>query len=264
MGIPSILFYRFVFSVIFLLPFFIIYAKYTKWSNELLGFLICTGIFFAITSMGLIVSYSYISSGVATTIHFLYPVLTAAIMMYIFNDKKSHIFLIITLLSFIGVLFLCWTNAGNLNFWGISYSLITVVTYALYIVGIDIFELKKISPLLVTFCILFVGAIIFGIYALSTTGIEPICSPMEWKNLIVLAFFLTVLSDYALILAIEFAGSTISAILGVMEPVIAVCMGVLIFNELFTAYSAIGLILVLISIVIAIVLTPEQITKYYK
>ena len=228
-----------------------------KVNLRIFGFLFVLAVVFAMTSLGLIWSYSYIPSGVTTTIHFLYPILVAIIMIFCFKEKKSLLLLVATLLSFVGVLFLCWSEEGVLNILGIVLALITVVTYALYIVGVGKFGIEKINPLIVTFYMLFFGTILFGIYAFTTTGIEPIKNSSEWVNLIILAFLPTVISDFSLILAIKYAGSTISAILGVMEPVVAVCMGVCFFNEAFTLYSIVGLLLVIFAVVIVILLVPQ-------
>jgi drug/metabolite transporter (DMT)-like permease len=255
MGIPSILFYRFLFSAIIMAPVCCLSGN----KNIRVGFrnfavLFILAVFYACTSLGLIWSYSYIPSGVTTTVHFLYPVLVAFIMMFFFKEKKSLSVLFSALLSFAGVALLCWGDADRtLELSGVYIALTTVITYALYIVGVNKFGLDRIHSLVVTFYVLSFCAIFFGIYALLSTGIEPVRQGMEWFNLIVLAFLPTVVSDYALIVAIKYAGSTVSAILGVMEPVVAVCMGVLFFSEHFSLYSFLGLFSVLFAVVTVVV-----------
>ena len=43
----------------------------------------------AITSFSLIIAYQNIASGVASTIHFMYPLVVALAMMFFFREKKS-------------------------------------------------------------------------------------------------------------------------------------------------------------------------------
>jgi drug/metabolite transporter (DMT)-like permease len=255
MGIPSILFYRFLFSSIIMAPICLLGNKNIKVGFHNFTVLSLLAAFYACTSLGLIWSYSYIPSGVTTTIHFLYPILVAVIMMFLFKEKKSAFVFFSALLSFAGVALLCWGDTGEtLKPAGVYIALTTVITYALYIVGVNRFGLNRIHSLVVTFYILSFGAIFFGAYALLSTGIEPIHSGTAWLNLIILAFLPTVVSDFALIVAIKYAGSTVSAILGVMEPVVAVCMGVWFFSEHFNLYSFFGLLLVLSSVVTVITL----------
>ncbi|MDR0725664.1 MAG: DMT family transporter [Prevotellaceae bacterium] len=259
MGIPAILFYRFLFAAIAMTPVCLFLNRSMNVGFRNFAVLFVLAIFYAGTSVGLIWSYSYIPSGITTTIHFLYPILVAFIMMYCFGEKKSAFIFFPALLSFAGVAFLCWNDTNiTLKLLGVYIALATVVTYALYIVGVNKFGINRIHPLIVTFYILSFGAVFFGIYALLTSGIEPIHSSKEWFNLIVLALLPTVISDYALIVAIKYAGSTISAILGVMEPVVAVCMGVCFFAERFNLYSFIGLFLVLSAVIMTIISRMEN------
>jgi drug/metabolite transporter (DMT)-like permease len=58
---------------------------------------------------------------------------------------------------------------------------------------------------------------------------------------------------FALVLmvyAAKYVGSTATAILGALEPLTAVLIGLLVFNEPFTAYLAIGIVLILAAVVI--------------
>ena len=48
-------------------------------------------IFYAATSMLLTLSYLYIPSGMATTIHFLYPVLVTLIMILLFKERGNWV-----------------------------------------------------------------------------------------------------------------------------------------------------------------------------
>jgi drug/metabolite transporter (DMT)-like permease len=254
MEIPSILFYRFLFSSLFLFPVLLFRKDNMRVAFRQFTILFVLSICYAATSLGLIWSYSFIPSGITTTIHFLYPVLVAIIMVCVFKEKKSVVILLAAILSFAGVALMCRSDTDlTLKMIGVYIALSTVVTYSLYIIGVNKFGLDSINPLVVTFYILFFGAVFFGIYALSTTGMEAITTRQEWINLIILAFLPTVVSDYALILSIKYAGSTTAAILGVMEPVTAVCMGAWFFSEQFNLYSLAGLVTVLFSVILAVV-----------
>ena len=53
-----------------------------------------------------------------------------------------------------------------------------------------------------------------------------------------------------MVYAAKYVGSTATAILGALEPLTAVLIGLLVFNEPFTAYLAIGIVLILAAVVI--------------
>jgi len=94
------------------------------------------------------------------------------------------------------------------------------------------------------FYVLLFSACFFLVYALSTTG-APLPGKWHlWQNLLLLALVPTVVSNLTLVLAIKEIGSTMTSILGSMEPLTAVLVGVLHFGEKFGLDSASGLILI--------------------
>jgi hypothetical protein len=56
----------------------------------------------AITSFSLIIAYQNIASGVASTIHFMYPLAVALVMMFVFREKKSLWVIVAVLMSLSG------------------------------------------------------------------------------------------------------------------------------------------------------------------
>lgn len=55
-------------------------------------------------------------------------------------------------------------------------------------------------------------------------------------------------SNITLVRAIKYVGPTLTSILGAMEPLTAVVIGVFVFNKLFTQNSAIGILLILLAV----------------
>jgi drug/metabolite transporter (DMT)-like permease len=283
MGVPSVLFYRFAFSTIIMLPVFLFHRKRLRFTPRNLGVLLVLGIFYATTSLCLMKSYSEtpggvntaIPSGIATTIHFLYPILVAGIMMVFFKEKKSVLVIFTALLSIAGVVLMVRIDGITL---GVYFACITIVTYALYMVGVKegfkeseleeieeagvkaIVEKSKSKEIdyVIAFFVLLFGAIFFGLYAVFTTKIEPINTYLELRNLIILALFCTVISDCALIIAINKIGPTKAAILGVMEPVVTILVGRAYLSENIKPLGYVGLFLALSSVVIVMVIRADR------
>ena len=59
-----------------------------------------------------------------------------------------------------------------------------------------------------------------------------------------LAVITAVLSNLTLVLAVQRIGSTLTSVLGVMEPLTTVFVGILVFNEPFTPALVGGVILI--------------------
>lgn len=156
-------------------------------------------------------------------------------------------------MSLIGVMLMCWTDVGNIQIKGLFMSGYTVITYALYIVGINQTKTgREIEAEPLTFYILLVSTLMFFIYAMTSGGIGQIPSFPALGRILSLSILATVISDLTLVLAIKYIGSTITSILGSMEPLIAVLIGVSYFSETFTGYTLAGFILIITSVCIVV------------
>jgi drug/metabolite transporter (DMT)-like permease len=253
-GSPTILFYRFALAAVIMAIIMLAGGYSFAIRREVVGRVILLAMLYAATAVLLLESYKYIPSGIATTIHFLYPLAVTLIMSWFYGEQTSIATYIALATSIIGVLLLAWGShdVGDFRI-GVLLVLGTVVTYALYIVGVMKSRASKIDSVILTLYVLLIGAMLFFIYAILTSGIEPIHGYVEWRDLIMVALLCTVISDYTLILAIKNIGSTMASILGSMEPMTAVIIGVLYFGERFDMVSIAGVILIIIAVVMVIV-----------
>ena len=250
----TLLFYRFLFAALMMVAVVWVKKMDIKLSFSQFRIVFGLSILYALTAILLIESYKDIPSGIATTIHFLYPLAVTLIMSWFYGEQTSIATYIALATSIIGVLLLAWGShdVGDFRI-GVLLVLGTVVTYALYIVGVMKSRASKIDSVILTLYVLLIGAMLFFIYAILTSGIEPIHGYVEWRDLIMVALLCTVLSDYTLILAIKNIGSTMASILGSMEPMTAVIIGVVYFGERFDMVSIAGVILIIIAVVVVIV-----------
>lgn len=252
MHAPSILFYRSTFAAIVLGGICLLRKKSFRIPYKVAIQLFFLGILYTMTAMGLIVSYSYISSGVATTIHFLYPVAVACMMIIFYKEKLSRNLLFAALLSLFGVGLLCWSDSGFINSTGLLIAFMTVLTYSTYIVGLNRSGVKRLEPEIITFYVMSFGALIFCLFSYFTTGIETIPDANALLNIIGLSLFATVVSALTLVSAVKLAGSTITSILGSLEPVVATVIGIFYFDESFGWNSLIGLLIIISAVLIVI------------
>lgn len=106
---------------------------------------------------------SLYSSGVATTIHFLYPVVVSLIMFVFYKDKLTMPILLAMAMAVSGVYMLSGGNTpgSSINIKGLMLVLATVIAYAAYIVGMNRSRIARLDSLKATFYILLSGAIVF-------------------------------------------------------------------------------------------------------
>ena len=262
-GLNSLVLYRFGISALVLGLWMLITRQNLRITVKEIVTIFFLGLFYGRTAIMLTASYQFIPSGIATTIHFLYPVVVTAIMVLFFKDKVSIMLIAAILLAISGVYMLSsGDGAGELNFKGLVLVLATVVTYALYIVGVNKSAVAKMDGLKLTFYVLLVGAFVFTGNLLFRG--ESLDLPQDFScamDLVLLALVPTVVSDFTLIKAVQNVGSTTTAVLGCMEPLTAVAMGVLFLGESFAVKQMVGIIVVLVAVTMVIIANSRTAKK---
>ena len=250
----SILFYRFLFAMLALAGILLLNKQSFRIQKKEIMPLLLLAFFYDCSSVFLLWGYKFMSSGVATTLHFMYPVMTTLIMMIFFREKKSSWRIIAILLAISGVFFLSkGDNTGSITFLGIFIVLLSALGYALYLVTISQMKSLEMKGLKMTFYVFLFGELILTIGAMvGGIGIQAIPDHVTLGNLVMLAIVPTVVSNLSLVRAIKNIGSTLTSVLGAMEPVTAVCVGILIFGEPFTQSIGLGISLIIFAVTIII------------
>lgn len=247
MNFESILLYRFIFACMALGGILLLDGQSFRIRLQEVPSLLLLALLYLMSAVFLFWGYKYMSSGVATTIHFMYPVLTTLIMMIFFKEKKSVWRICAIALAITGVYFLSGAGSAgeSFSFFGLFIVLLSALGYALYLVTMSQMKIGKKKGLWLTFYVFLFGGILLFIGIGATTGVQPIGNWHIARDLILLALIPTVVSNLALVRAIKSIGSTLTSVLGAMEPVSAVCVGIFVFKEAFTTGIAIGITLII-------------------
>lgn len=259
-GVESVMFYRFGISALVLGLWLLIRRYSLKVTFREWLTLIVLGGFYALTALLLTTSYLYIPSGIATTIHFLYPVVVTAIMILFFRERVSVPLVIAILMAVSGVFLLTNNGAGGMvSVKGLLLVLTTVVTYALYIVGVNKSCVHQMGGLKMTFYVLLTGAVIFGGNLwFQGLPLDKVPDNTTAVYLILLALIPTLISDFTLILSVQHVGSTATAVLGCMEPLTAVAMGGFFLGEHVGGRQMMGMMVILIAVSTVILATNKD------
>ena len=108
------------------------------------------------------------------------------------------------------------------------------------------------NGLLLTFYVFLFGGILLFIGIGTVSQLQPISEWHTAGNLILLALIPTVVSNLALVRAVKSIGSTLTSVLGAMEPVTAVCVGIFLFGEAFTTSIGVGIALIIAAVMVII------------
>ena len=256
MQFDSILFYRFLFAALALASIMAAKKESFHADKRDIPVLILLGFFYTASAMFLFWGYNFMSAGIATTLHFTYPVFVTLIMLLFFREKTSWITLMAIVLAICGVARLSIGEEEiRLSALGVFIVLLSALGYALYITTVNKFlaggstSRLKMGGRKLTFV---VSTALFAIKAGTNQGIQPIPDSMSFVNLILLAIVPTVISNITLVLAVHNIGGTLTAVLGAVEPITAVCVGILVFSEPFTPNLAVGILLIIIAVTMII------------
>ena len=252
LNVNSVIFYRFIFASILLAIFMIIKKDsfYLKFKEIIL--LALLGLLFGISAISLFNSFLYMDAGLASTVLFIYPIFVAIIMASFFKEKNSIITILSIVFAFIGVVLLYESDGANVSNFGIFLVIVSSLCYAIYIVIIN--QYLKMSALKVTFYSMLFCTITILIHSFfdSSLNIMPLVNFNMWFYTIFLALVPTIISLLFLIKAIQLIGSTSASILGALEPLTAVLIGVYVFNEKITFWLVIGIVFILFGVILII------------
>lgn len=249
----SILFYRFALATLLFGAMALLRGIRLRVNRRQFFELLLLGVLCYSGSAGfLIFSYRYIPSGIATTINFLYPIMVALLMRFVFGERVKLPTLIAIGLSLLGVGLMSWNRNGALDWRGVCGALATVVCYGLYIVGLNKLSVRKLPGSIVTFYVLLFSSLLFMVLALATGGIDLVEDWHSARDLLLLAIVATIVSNLTLVLAVQSIGSTYTSLLGSMEPLTAVGIGMLVFGEELTWVQMGGVVLVVVSVMLVV------------
>ncbi len=258
------LFYRFLFSAL-MIGGYLLYSKesFLISKKELLVFTVL-GICYALSSEFLFLGYDYLTPGIASTVLFIYPVIVALIMFFFYKEKLTKLSILSLFLAFAGVIILCLKgNSMEINYLGLGIVMLSSVFYALYIVIVNKSKVQASGFKLSFYSMLFTSGFFM---AKAILGNESFIIPSVsiFINFLIFAFLTTVISSLCLVYAIKDIGSTPAAILGALEPVVAVLISVLMFHEKFTFNLFLGIILILIGVILNVIAESKKSIKIEK
>lgn len=248
----SILFYRFGFAALLLGVVMLVQRKSFKINREEMVSLIYLAFISDGSALFLIDSYNYMSTGVATTLHFMYPVITAVLMMVFYHEARQASTIFAIFMAVAGVAVVSWSPDANLGLKGLIIVLTSAVCYALYLIRLNRSRAAKMESTKLVFYIMLFGAIIFGADALSQDAFQVVSTPLQLRNLGALALICTVTTNICLVYAIKRIGSTMTAVIGALEPLTAVIVGCVLMNEAFTWQILTGILLIIPAVMIII------------
>lgn len=248
----TVAFFRFFFGSIMLGIMTFSLPDYTiKISKSQFLTLLKLSVPYALMPILLYVSYTYIDSGMATTLHFTYPIAVMLIMVIFFKarlDAKQ----IICAVFCIGGMVMLYTPNGQMNVLGILLAVASGIVYAVYIVLLGKSAINELYSLVIAFWLSLFSAVEIGLIAFLSGNLVFHHDAVGWLVEVVLALFATV---FALVLfqkGVSLCGEVKASLFSTFEPLTGIMIGVIVFHESLSIKEIIGMIGILIAVILLV------------
>ena len=253
MDTSSILFFRYLLAIPVVALLMAARGRSFAVGARTQGLLVVFGLLVGVSSIALFESYRYMQAGIASTILFVYPLMVAVIMAGFFHEKVTPVtvFSLGAAMTGIGMLYKGGDGA-TLSLTGTVLALVSALSYALYIVGVNKTRIARVPTLTVTFYVLVFGLTVFLVNIVAGESLSVPHGAAQWGRVACLAVLPTAISFLCTTAAIVYIGSTPTAILGALEPLTAVVVGITVFGEVLTFTDVIGLVLILVAVIFVI------------
>lgn len=200
------------------------------------------------TTILLFTSYNYISTGAATTIHFVYPVFVLLGSILFFKEPFDRVKFFCVLLCTAGI-FLFYTPGEMGSVIGLVLAFASGLTFAFYVVYLDKSGLKNIKPFALGFYLAAVTSVELFVYALFTNQLTLDMTLKGWALNGVLAISVSVGAVVLFQIGVRQIGAQSTSILSTFEPVTSIIIGVVIFSEPLVIKTVVGVGLILTSVI---------------
>jgi len=250
----TVLAHRFGLAVILLAVVMLAKRENFKVTRQEFKVLFSLGILFAASSITYYQSFHFMDAGIASTILFVYPVMVAVIMAVFFKERVTVVAVIAIVMSLVGILLLYKGGPGaTISVVGIILCVLSSLAYAVYIVVVNQSSIRM-SSFKVTFYAMLVCEITLVLYSFTSPELylQFLPSPRAWFYACWLSIVPTILSLVFMTIAVHSVGATPTAILGALEPLTAVTIGVLVFGETLTPRLVVGILFILFAVMMVV------------
>ena len=193
-------------------------------------------------------SYNYVDTGIATSLHFLYPLFVSILCCFFYGEKIKKKQIISLSFALVGII--CFMSKGNGSLFGYLLAIASGLTYAFYLVKMDKSGLVKMNALKLSFYLALFTTIEIFTMNLFMQDVVFKMDVLSYTLLLVLALSSSFLATVLLQKGVLLLGSTRASFICLLEPVTSMIVGILWLNEALTFNKGLGGLAIIISLII--------------
>ena len=200
-------------------------------------------------------SYNYIDSGLATTLHFTYPIVVMVIMV-LFCETRLDTKQIVCGALCVGGIALMYTPDGQISVPGIALAAGSGIVYAVYIVLLARSPARELPVLVLTFWLSMISAAGIGVIALCGGNLVLRLDGSGWLAQAGMAVVATVFAVVLFQKGLFLCGEIKASLFSTFEPVTGIVIGLAVFHETLSMREVLGVVGILTAVVLLV--TPAQ------
>lgn len=198
----------------------------------------------------LYLSYNYIPTGLATTLHFIYPLVIVLASAILYHEKMSRVTLCSVLLVTIGI-FMFSDISVKVSKVGIILALLSGIFYSFYVIYMDKTSLDRMDYIVLTFYVMLIMSISIFVFGLITRAISFSFSPLSWSFGAIISLLTTLGAMPLLQIGIRYEGASTAGIISTVEPITTIILGAAFLGEIVGTGQIIGGALIIFGVLLS-------------
>jgi len=244
--------YRSLFAAVALFIFIKLYNLDMKVTKAQYKTLFKVSLFgYSIMLVILYISFLYMPTGLAMTLHFVYPVFVMLSSVFLYKEKIGQKKVLALILSISGIYFLMgfgsFSNISMIGFW---LALISGILYSYYILMVSNSNIKDLNSFVITFYLSLFNTYIVFILTLATGNMSLNYNYKGLLSTVMVALVCNIFGMVSFQAGLKYITATTSSILSTFEPITSLIVGILVFNEFLAWYHFAGSILIIVSVIL--------------
>ncbi len=203
---------------------------------------------YASTAFLLYASYLFIPTGIATTLHFSYPIFVVLGYLVFFREKPGKTVILALLMSFSGIL-LFNDNKAPIDLLGFTMALGSGMTFAFFIIYVKKSGLNQMNLMKFTFYLALFTGIIYFLLGQLTGTLLIVLDYRGWLLVASMSLLVSLGAVFLFQVGIRIVGPQRTAILSTFEPLTSIIIGTLAFEEALNLRIILGMLLILLAVV---------------
>ena len=195
----------------------------------------------------LYLSYSYIPTGLATTLHFIYPLIIVIASAMLYHERMSRTTLCAVIFVTIGI-FMFNDISVKVSKIGIILALLSGIFYSFYVIYIDRTSLDRMDYIVLTFYVMLIMSISIFVFGIIVGSISFDFNAVSWTFSVIISLITTLGAMPLLQIGIRYEGASMAGIISTVEPITTIVLGATFLGEIISTGQIIGGALILFGV----------------